>query len=127
MAGHTLRHSYTSPLVMLKASFAARGDCAAQTITSATRSASAGFPDERRTARKAERFTLLAANCRVDTDGRDNVQHAWSRAGDELRTKSRIIEAVLGAHLTHIGFLVEEKVRRRCEVDKLEPPSRRFD
>src|SRR5260221_3292049 len=39
--GHTLRHSNTSPLVMLNASFAAWGDCAAQTITSATRSASA--------------------------------------------------------------------------------------
>src|ERR1700758_3214906 len=42
-AGHTLRHSNTSPLVMLNASFAAWGDCAAQTITSATRSASAAY------------------------------------------------------------------------------------
>src|SRR6202035_1785703 len=41
MAGHTFRHSNTSPLVILNASFDAWGDCEAQTITSATRSASA--------------------------------------------------------------------------------------
>src|SRR5277367_4952778 len=40
-AGHTFRHSKTSPLVMLNASLAAQGESAAQTITAATRSASA--------------------------------------------------------------------------------------
>src|SRR5258708_1310142 len=108
--GHKLRHSNTSPLVMLNASFAAWGDCAAQTITSATRSASAASPDERRTARKTERFTLLAADCRVDTDSRENVQRARGGPGDELRTQCRVVEAVLGAHLTHIVLVVEEEV-----------------
>src|SRR5260370_16524262 len=107
--GHKLRHSNTSPLVMLNASFAAWGDCAAQTITSATRSASAASPDERRTARKTERFTLLAADCRVDTDSRENVQRARGGPGDELRTQCRVVEAVLGAHLTHIVLVVEEE------------------
>ena len=45
-----------------------------------------GLPDERRTARKAERFTLLAPDCRVGSDGRNNVQRAWGGTGDELRT-----------------------------------------
>src|SRR5215471_2720411 len=109
-AGHTLRHSNMSPLVMLNASFAAWGDCAAQTITSATRFCIGGFPDERRTARKTERFTLLAADCRVDTDSRENVQRAWGGPSDELRTQCRVVEAVLGAHLTRIVFVVEEEV-----------------
>src|SRR6266403_814068 len=66
MAGHTLRHSNTSPLVMLNAWFAAWGDCAAQTITSATRSASAashtndGLP--RRLRWRGQRSTRLGSD-----------------------------------------------------------------
>src|SRR6202047_5145851 len=41
IAGHTLRHSKTSPLVTLNISFAACGDCAAHTMTCPTKLASA--------------------------------------------------------------------------------------
>ena len=34
-----------------------------------------------------------------------------SLTGDELRTQCRVVEAVLGAHRTHIVFVVEEEVR----------------
>jgi hypothetical protein len=45
-------------------------------------------------ARKTERFPLLAVDCRVDTDSRENVQRAWGGPGDELRTQCRAGEAV---------------------------------
>src|SRR5258708_10623323 len=67
-----------------------------------------GFPDKRRTARKSERFTLLAADGRVDTDSRENVQRAWGWPGDELRTQCRVAEAVLGPHSPHLAFLFEK-------------------
>ncbi|MFK4517348.1 hypothetical protein ABIF20_004713 [Bradyrhizobium japonicum] len=83
MAGHTLRHSNTSPLVMLNASFAAWGERSPDHHVR-DEICIGGFPDEGRTAWKAERFTLLAADCRVDTDSRDNVQRTGGRTGDKL-------------------------------------------
>src|SRR2546430_16269157 len=72
-AGHTLRHSNTSPLVMLNASFAARGDCAAQTITSATRSASAASqtndgPPGKRRAHSVQRRSSRVVDTPLHTD-----------------------------------------------------------
>src|SRR5258708_38424483 len=64
----------------------------------------------RRAARKTTRFILLAANCRVGTDSRKNIQRAWGGPDDELRTQCRVVESVLGSHLTHILFVVKEEV-----------------
>src|SRR5271170_6838837 len=109
-AGHTLRHSKTSPLVTLKISFAACGACAAHTMTWPSRSASAisqtndGPPGKLNASpfsRRIAAYTPMAGR---------TFRGAGCLPGDELRTQHGVSESVLRTRVANIVLLIEEKV-----------------
>src|SRR5271168_213590 len=68
------------------------------------------LPDERGPTRETERLALFPADRGVDTDGREYVQSALGRSGDELRPQHSVGEAVLSARVANVVLLVEEEV-----------------
>ena len=90
MAGHTARHSKTSPLLMLNVSFAQAGDVAAHSQARARRSASTASRTHDGPPRKRQRAPGLALQRTIDADGRDQVHVAAERfAKDHLRPQDR--------------------------------------